>query len=106
MLDAPGDNEGVVGGQLDSTFVVVVAVAQVDRQVAVDDDEHLVGVGVAVPDVFARDLGQAHFGVVDGGEGARAPEVIEGGEGICDVARRSRHDSTVALTSTGRECDE
>ena len=58
------------------------AVPQLDGQGAVQDQEELVGVVVGVPDVFAVHLGDADVVVVDAGDDARAPQLVERGQRV------------------------
>lgn len=56
------------------------AVAEIDAQATGEDDEGLVGVGVAVPDEVAFDLHQLELVVVHLGDHPGLPAVVEQGE--------------------------
>ena len=80
------------------------AVAQGDRQLAVQHQEELVGVVMGVPDVLAAHLGHPDVVVVDPGHDARAPQVVEGGQGRGQGDRFVGHPFIVGLAGGSREC--
>src|SRR5262245_64167022 len=71
MLDAARNDEEVTGAQFD------VGIAQLDRKVALEDEEKIVGVGVRVPDELAFCLREEHLVVVVTGDDPRRPGLIE-----------------------------
>ena len=76
VLGAARDHEDAALRQGDA------AVPQLDGQGAVQDQEELVGVVVGVPDVLAVHLGDADVVVVDAGDDARAPQLVERGQRV------------------------
>ena len=62
-----------------------VAVAELDRQLALDDEEEVVRVGMRVPDELALDLRELHLVVVDVRDDLRREDLVEPGEGLCEV---------------------
>lgn len=66
--------------EVDGPFGAVGAVAEVDGEAAVDDEEELVGFGVAVPHELARDLDHSNVVVVDRGHNSWTPLVGERGK--------------------------
>jgi hypothetical protein len=71
-----GDDEGVALAQDDR--VLGFAVAQVDLELAVEDEEELVGVLVHVPHVLAGGVGDLDVVVVHPGHDPRAVDLVEG----------------------------
>ena len=61
MFDAAGNDEQLAGSQYD------VAVAKLDGQLTVNDEEQLVGVIVTVPDEFALHLHDFDLVVIEAG---------------------------------------
>ena len=83
--------------------------AQRDVQLAVDDEEELVGAVVDVPDVLAVDLRDADVVVVDFGDDAGTPLVVEGGKGIGQRDRRCGrgcHEAMLPPEASPVECYE
>nr|BFF04935.1 hypothetical protein GCM10020241_66100 [Streptoalloteichus tenebrarius] len=70
-------------------------VAQREEQLAVEDEEELVGVLVDVPDVLALDLRDADVVVVDPRDDAGAPQGVEGGQGLAEDDGSVAHESIV-----------
>ena len=62
-----------------------LAVAQPDRQAAVEHEEELVGVGVAVPDELALDLDDLDLVVVKGRDHLGGPVVADVGQPVLEV---------------------
>lgn len=70
--------------------------AQGDAQLSVEYQEELVGVVVDVPDVFARDPGDAHVVVIDAGDDTGTPQRVEGGQGCTEGDRFMVHEGILA----------
>ena len=71
--------------------LAAVSIADGHIELAVEDQEELVGVVVDVPDVFALDLGDPDVLVVDVRDDARAPQRVEGGQGPGEGDRLVAH---------------
>ena len=74
MLDATGHDIEVSRAELD------VAVAELDRQPALDDEEEVVGLGMGVPDELALRLRDLKLVVVQIPDDPRAERPVEGRE--------------------------
>jgi hypothetical protein len=79
VLDASWDDKEVALLKFD------VAVAQLDRQLAVEDEEEVVGVAVGVPDELALRLGEEDLVLVVVTDDPRLPWLVEGLECGCQV---------------------
>ena len=71
-----------------------VGVTQRDVELAVDDQEKLVGVGVHVPDVLALGVGDPDVVVVHPGDDARAVDLVERAQSGVQVDWLGFHDAT------------
>lgn len=71
------------------------ACAKRDVDVSVEDEEELVGVGVAVPDELALDLRDADVVVVDLSDDLGAPELVEGVQSVLQADRVCGNDRIV-----------
>jgi AraC-like DNA-binding protein len=94
VLDAFGDHEDVTGVQLGGAFLAV-GFAQRHVELAVDDQEELIGVLVDVPDVLAG--GVRHFDVViiNPADNACAVNIVEGSQGLAQADGRDCHASII-----------
>jgi hypothetical protein len=89
VLDASGDHENVPRAQAHGPLTI--AVAQRDVELAVDDEEELIGVVVRVPDVLAAGMGDPDVVVVDPADDARAVDVAEAGQRLAQADGRVCH---------------
>src|SRR6266545_5176308 len=92
MLHAPGDDEQLTLVEHDRS------VSQLDLELALQDEEEVVGLGVAVPDKLALRLDDHHLVVVQRRHRSRRPVVGEESELLAQVDLVS----PPAWTPTGR----
>ena len=79
VLHALWHDEHLARRQLDC------AVTELDGHLPVDDDEHFVGIGMAVPDELTGDLDQLELVVVHLGDDARCPVIGEASQLVLQV---------------------
>src|SRR5262249_39180403 len=91
MLISFGHHEHLAGANRQ------IAVAKVNGHRAVDDDEDLVGVAMAVPDELAAELDELELVVVHPGNDLRRPMIGEGRELLSEVDGRSMHKDVVRI---------
>jgi aminoglycoside/choline kinase family phosphotransferase len=104
VLDAARDHEHRSPLQGDDPLRGALALAQPDAQVPVQEEEELVGTVVGVPHVLAADLGHAHVVVVDPGDDARTPQLVEGGQRVPQVDRSFAHRAILAMAPRPGKC--
>src|SRR4026208_2551545 len=94
VLDAPGDHEHLPRPQVHR------AITQLDPHAAVQHDEDLAGVGVAMPDELPLDLHELELIVVHLGHDLRGPVVGEPGELVLEADGLAHaHRSTLSIRS-------
>lgn len=95
MLGSLRHHEGVVHTEFDASFATTVT--KIDRELPLEHEEELVGVGVSVPQVFALHLGDPYVVIVDLGHDSRAPHLGERVEHGVEIARCRGRVSHVAV---------
>src|SRR5262245_24256471 len=90
-----------------------VPISEMDRHLAVQDDEDLIGLGMTVPDELALDLDELEVVVVHPGDDLRRPALAEARELFMHVDRSirhedllrddARHDGAKSITSAGAD---
>ena len=79
---------------------------QRDVEPAVEDEEELVGVGVDVPHVVARGVGDPHVVVVDPGHDARTVDLLERRQRLGQVDGSGLHAASISSAHPGPAAHE